>query len=213
MIRWSLPLCLAILLASYVAAALPQGKKLVVVATIPPLAALARAVGGDRVEVVYIVPGTSDPHQYAPTPRDIELASSCDLFIEVGKEPFLKSLPAERGRERITWSDWMKAGLKVEGGNPHYIWLYPSNAVKAARLIAEKLAELDPAGAHEYASRAATFEEAVGELVEWCKSYIRAHGAEGAAVVAVGAHFVPLLEFLGFKVVGPLLESEGRSPS
>ncbi|HDD34162.1 MAG TPA: ABC transporter substrate-binding protein, partial [Thermofilaceae archaeon] len=72
MIRWSLPLCLAILLASYVAAALPQGKKLVVVATIPPLAALARAVGGDRVEVVYIVPGTSDPHQYAPTPRDIE---------------------------------------------------------------------------------------------------------------------------------------------
>ncbi|RLE85560.1 MAG: hypothetical protein DRJ67_08675 [Thermoprotei archaeon] len=213
MIRWGLPLCLVALLASYIAAAAPQGGKLVVVATIPPLAALAKAVGGDRVEVVYIVPGASDPHQYAPTPRDVELASSCDLFIEVGKEPFLKSLPAERGRERITWGDWVSAGLKVEGGNPHYIWLYPPNAVKAVGLIAEKLAELDPAGAREYARRAEAFSESIEELVEWCRSYIRAHGVEGATVVAVGSHFIPLLEFFGFKVVGPLMVGEGRSPS
>ena len=202
-----------IILLAHAALAQPRDSKLLVVTTIPPLAALVKAVGGESVEVRYLVPCTSDPHQYAPRPEDMELASKCDLFVEVGKEPFLETLPGERGRVRITWSDWVSSGLSIEAGNPHYIWLYPPNAVKAAYLIAKRLAKLDPAGAALYVARANAFAEEVQHLEEWGRGYVSVHGVGGATVVAVGSHFIPLLKYFGFRVIGPLTVSEGQAPS
>jgi len=187
--------------------------KPLVVATIAPLAAIASEVGGAEVDVEYIVPVTSDPHQYVPTLEDAELAMQADLFLEIGKEPFLKSLPADRGRIKLTWRDWIDAGLYVEYENPHYIWLYPPNVVKVAQLIAEKLSLLDPQNKEFYIRNAEKFAGRVERLKEWGLRYVESHGVSGAPIVAVGSHFIPLLEFYGFKVIGPLLMGEGQMPN
>ncbi|MGB9631653.1 MAG: metal ABC transporter substrate-binding protein, partial [Candidatus Methanodesulfokora sp.] len=103
--------------------------KMKIVATIPPLASIAREIAGERAEVYYIIPTSSDPHQYSLSPKDVSLVESSDLFISVGTEPFIKKLSAKRA---LSWDDWIKAGAIVKDGNPHYLWLYPENAVKIA---------------------------------------------------------------------------------
>jgi ABC-type Zn uptake system ZnuABC Zn-binding protein ZnuA len=122
---------------------LKADEKIKIVATIPPLASIAREIAGDRAEVYYIIPTNSDPHQYSLSPRDVSLAESSDLFISVGTEPFIKKLNVRRA---LSWDDWIKAGIVVKDDNPHYLWLYPENAVKIAETIERKLEEIDPLG-------------------------------------------------------------------
>ncbi|RLE81763.1 MAG: hypothetical protein DRJ51_03165 [Thermoprotei archaeon] len=205
-----LVLVLVLTTISYVRA---EPRKILVVATIPPLAAIAEEVGGERVEVAYLVPGTSDPHQYAPTLRDINLVMACDLFIEVGKEPFLNSLPEKRGKVKLSWNNWTNAGLLIRDGNPHYIWLYLENVKKVARLVAKALAKLDPEHSEFYLARANKFAAKIENLEKWIRAYVRAHGVGEETVALIGSHFIPLVESIGLKFMGPLLESEGQTPT
>src|SRR5690242_9933451 len=58
--------------------------KLVVVATIFPLADWARQVGGDRVYVATLLPAGASPHTFDPGPRDMRLISRSSLFLKAG---------------------------------------------------------------------------------------------------------------------------------
>lgn len=58
--------------------------KIVVVATILPLADWARQVGGDRVFVQVLLPAGTSPHTFDPTPRDMRLISRAKLLLKVG---------------------------------------------------------------------------------------------------------------------------------
>lgn len=61
----------------------PDGKT-VVVATIFPLADVARNIGGDRVEVVTLLPGGASPHTFEPTPRQMQQVARAGVLIKVG---------------------------------------------------------------------------------------------------------------------------------
>ena len=60
--------------------------KLRVVTTTTDLAAIARAVGGDKVEVAAIATGREDPHFIAAKPSYMMAARKADLWIRVGLE-------------------------------------------------------------------------------------------------------------------------------
>jgi|GEM_PF-1218035 len=195
--------CLIALAASHALAAPdPKGAsgQLLVVSTIAPLGAIAREVGGDRVRVEVLVPAGGDPHTFVPEPRHRELVFRSDLFLSVGREPFLKML-GEGGRIRLSWDDWVGAGVRVRGGNPHYIWLYPPNAKLVAEAVYRALARLDPDGEPYYRSRLEAFARRVDELSSWASAVVSAYGVEGAKVALAAPHFEPLVEFLGFEVV------------
>ncbi len=187
--------------------------KVVVVATIPPLASIAEEVGGGRVEVKCLVPPGSDPHQFALRPSDLAAFANCDLLIAVGKEPFLGAIPEGACRLTLSWEDWERGGVYVRSGNPHYLWLYPRNAAKVARVICSALSQLDPEGAEYYEGRLAEFEQRVEDLLEWIERYVQAAGIEGEKVVLIGSHFEPLVECMGLKAIGILAEREGEVPS
>lgn len=57
-----------------------------VVATINPLAMIAREVTGDIVEVSSIVPSGATPHGFEPTVSDVATAQQADLILAVGGE-------------------------------------------------------------------------------------------------------------------------------
>ncbi|MFB3094832.1 MAG: metal ABC transporter substrate-binding protein, partial [Candidatus Acidiferrales bacterium] len=88
--RWlTAGLCLWVLAPAPASAA----SKLRVVATTEDLAALAREVGGDRVQVEAIARGYQDPHFVDPKPSFILKLSRADLLIFVGLQLEIGWLP------------------------------------------------------------------------------------------------------------------------
>lgn len=65
--------------------ALPEAEgKVVVVATIFPLADWARQVGGERVYVETLLPAGASPHTFDAAPRDMRLIAQSQLFLKTG---------------------------------------------------------------------------------------------------------------------------------
>ncbi len=65
-------------------AAAPAAERLRVVATIPDLADIARAIGGDAVEVKALARGTENAHNVLIRPSTINATARADLFLQVG---------------------------------------------------------------------------------------------------------------------------------
>jgi len=157
----------------------PALAALQVVTTTEGLAAIAREVGGEDVEVQALSRGVQDPHFVDANPtlalklRDAALLVDVGLELEVGWLPPLvnQSRNAEiqpGGRRRLTAAGAVSAldvptgpvdrslGDLHSGGNPHFL-TDPRRAVQVARALGARLGELDPAHAAGHAERAAAF--------------------------------------------------------
>ncbi|RLG42554.1 MAG: hypothetical protein DRO05_00795 [Thermoproteota archaeon] len=215
--RWATLLLLIVALilisSATLLGAFCKGDGLTVVATIAPLGSIAREIGGEKVRVIVLVPSNSDPHQYAPKPAEAELVRTCDLFICIGKEPFLGQFPEERLGSTIGWTDWINAGVYIPRENPHYLWMYPENAKIVARVIANKLSSLDPENSGYYLKNLEVFEEEINSLEEWIKKLRKQNDVEGEKVLLGGAHFEPISEILRLNVLGVIIKGEGKLPS
>lgn len=97
MLRYLLILALAL-------GVLPARAALNVVASVPEWAALAQAIGGDRVKVFAATHGLQDPHRIEAKPSLIARARNADLVIATGAELEAGWLPLvlrESGNARV----------------------------------------------------------------------------------------------------------------
>ena len=139
-----------------------------VVASLPNLGAIAREIGGDRIDLTVIASGVQDAHFVDPKPSYIVKLRAADLLIvngldlEIGWIPPLtqgarngKVLPGGPGyvdaSTGIPVVEIPSALSRAEGdvhpyGNPHYLG-DPLNALTVAGTIAEALKKADPANA------------------------------------------------------------------
>jgi ABC-type Zn uptake system ZnuABC Zn-binding protein ZnuA len=78
------------------AAAGPPAAKLNVVTTTPDLAALARVIGGDAIDVRVLAKPTEDPHFVDAKPSHIVTLNRADVLIEGGAELELGCHPSAR---------------------------------------------------------------------------------------------------------------------
>ncbi|AQQ69287.1 high-affinity zinc uptake system protein ZnuA [Microbulbifer agarilyticus] len=138
-----------------------------VVASIAPLAMLAREVAGDAAEVHQLVQG-SDPHHYAPSVNDRLTIEAAPLVVWMG--PALESVLA-RQMALVTEERQLEllddTGLfEFDGSDPTdpHLWLRPRNAAAIAAQIAERLSTLDPQQAQGYRQRARDFSRAMANL-------------------------------------------------
>jgi zinc/manganese transport system substrate-binding protein len=173
------PRPLSLLLAALLAAPASASAALRVVTTTEGLAALAREVGGDRVTVESLSRGVQDPHFVDANPMLAVKLRDADLLVDVGLELEIGWLPPlvnqsrnaaiqPGGPHRFTAASVIQvldvptgvvdrsSGDLHPGGNPHFL-SDPRRGLLVARAIAAKLAQLDPAGAAGYQSRAAAF--------------------------------------------------------
>ena len=174
---------LAVLLAGIAALAVPAraAAALRVVATVPGLAALAKEVGGDKVDVESLSRGTQDPHFVDANPmlavklRDADLLVDVGLDLEIGWLPPLVNQSRNAhiqpgGSRRLTAASVIQVldvptgpvsraqGDLHPGGNPHFL-TDPRRAGQIAAAIAGKLAEIDPANAGSYGQRNQEFQK------------------------------------------------------
>ena len=160
-------------------------EKLQVVTTIETFADFARRVGGNEVEVQSLSHGYQDPHFVEAKPNLVVILNRADLLIRVGLDLEIGWLPPlvvgsrnagiQRGQSGDLDLSTMIDPLDIpttkvdrsQGdihplGNPHY-WLPPVNAVRCARGIRDRLAELRP-------QRKAYFDEQFRKFVDDLKA-------------------------------------------
>ena len=214
------------------AAATPFAGKLNVVATTPDLAALAREIGGDLVEVKALAKSTEDPHFVDAKPSHIVTLNRADVLIEGGAELELGWMPPllESARNtkigagapgRIMASDGIRM-LEVPTtldrskgdvhalGNPHFL-IDPVDAKIVAAQIAEHLAQVDPKSADVYRANLKKFNIAVdAKLVEWQQQLAP---FKGAKVVTYHNDFVYFAERFNLKIIETLEPKPGIAPS
>ena len=90
----ALALLIALPLGGLGTSAAQSGQRLRVVTSTVVLADLIQQVGGDRVEVMTIVPPGADPHTYQPTPGDVQKILGANVAIWNG-------LGFDEGAERL----------------------------------------------------------------------------------------------------------------
>ncbi len=161
------------------------GARLRVVTTTTDLAAIARAVGGDKVEVSAIATGREDPHFIAAKPSYMMAARKADMWIRVGLELEIgyEELILDGSRNpriRIGTPGHLDASegiLRLEVptqridramgdihplGNPHY-WIDPLNGRIVAKNIAKRLERLAPEHADYFDEQLKSFQRELDE--------------------------------------------------
>ena len=142
--------------------------KLHVAATFYPMADFAAKVGGERVEVICLVPAGTEPHDWEPSPDDVITIQTADLVVSngAGIDAWLDDVLASLGSEApatVCTSDGLTL-LKTEHGTDPHLWLDPANAKLQAQAIAEALARVDAEGAHSYQDNVAAYVQALTDL-------------------------------------------------
>jgi zinc/manganese transport system substrate-binding protein len=152
-----------------------------VVTTTEGLAALAKEVGGDKVQVESLSRGVQDPHFVDANPMLAVKLRNADLLVDVGLDLEIGWLPPlvtqsrngdiqPGGRRRLTAASVVQVldvptgpvsraqGDLHPGGNPHFM-TDPRRAGQVAAAIAGKLAELDGRNAASYRERNDAFQK------------------------------------------------------
>lgn len=164
----------ALLLASLLSA------KPVVIASIAPVGYLAKAVGGDKIEVQSLAKG--DVHSFEPKPNDMKAVAKASLFIAAGlefEEAWIPRFKASAKNLVVVQSDAKIAKLKEEHAghaehddqheahaDPH-VWLNPMLAITMARNISDALIDMDKANKDFYLKN---FQKLMNDLLAFDKS-------------------------------------------
>lgn len=217
--RWlTAGLCLWVLAPAPAAAA----SKLKIVATTEDLAALAREVGGDRVQVDVIARGYQDPHFVDPKPSFILKLSRADLLIFVGLQLEVGWLPplitqSRNRRVQVGAPGYMDVSqynqildiptgiiTRAMGdvhplGNPHY-WLDPENGRRSARAIQARLAQLRPEDSAYFQQRFEDFSRRLAEAEKRWDQQMAPY--RGTQVVSYHRSWPNFIKRFGLVVVG-----------
>jgi|YelNatPaOPRAMG01_1025707.scaffolds.fasta_scaffold02845_9 zinc/manganese transport system substrate-binding protein len=225
------PLSAAILLLA-VGSALAQ-PKLNVVASLPDLAALAREIGGQAIQVTSLATGLEDPHFVDPKPSFVRVLNRADLLLEGGAElevgwlpPLVDSARNPKIRRQGPGNFVAAEGVRLlqvptgpldraQGdvhplGNPHFL-LAPDNCSIVARRLAETLSRLDPTHAAIYQTNLAQFQARLDQKVaQWRQSLAPFRGTK---VVTYHKSFDYFLDYFGLELVGTIEPKPGIEPT
>jgi len=203
-----------------------------ILACTPEWGALAKELGGDKVNVYTAATALQDPHRIEARPSLIARARNADLMIctgaqlEIGWVPLLQT---QSGNAKIQTGQpgYFEAASAVSliekptsvdraagdvhpDGNPH-LHLDPRNIAAVAAALTERMASLDGAQASYYRTRSQDF------LARWKEATTRweakAAPLKGVPVVVYHKDLSYLLKWLGLREVGALEPKPGIPPS
>jgi len=151
--------------------------KPVIVVTTYFLEDFARQVAGDGATVVNLLPDETNPHTYEPSPKDLELINSADIFVfnGAGLEPYAarvaKTLPQSvRVIEASAGITLAEAEDKDHGAYDPHVWLNPMMAKKEILWIKNALISVDPVNSAYYQERTSEYYTKLDELDEYIQN-------------------------------------------
>lgn len=225
-------LCLLLLSLSVLTPGASQANDtLSVFACEPEWAALAKQLGGDRVDVYSATTAKQDPHHVQARPSLIAKARRADLLVCSGAELEIGWLPLllrKAGNSRIISGEGQffaadyvekleipkeldrRHGDVHAEGNPH-VHTSPVNILIIAEQLSERLAVIDSENAVHYRSAFSSFDARWREAVKRWQA--RMSVLDGVRVVTHHRYWSYLNEWLGIELVATLEPVPGVSPS
>lgn len=214
------------------ASAISTQAKLKVVATLPDFAAVAREIGGDKVEVTTMAKPTEDSHFVDARPSFVVQLRTADVLIEGGAELEIGWLPpllqnarnpkiatGQPGRVQAAQGIRLlgapttltrAAGDVHAQGNPHFM-IDPIIAKAVAQHIAQAFAAVDPPNAAFYEANYKKFETTINaKLQEWGAALLP---FKGQPVAAYHESWVYFAHRFGFNIDIFLEPKPGIPPS
>ena len=157
----------------------------IVVATFSVIGDMLANVAGSHVGIKTIVGPGGDCELYQPTAADVATVAAADaVFLndlneefEPWLEPLLKQaqfktakVVASRGVHTLTAEEEHPiSGRQLPAAVDQHAWLDPRNGTIYVRNIATALAQLDPANAADYRSRAASYGNEIRAVDDWAR--------------------------------------------
>ncbi len=224
-----------VLLLAAILCAVPAGAqgKLAVVTTTEDLTAIAREVGGDRINVEALARGYQDPHFVEAKPSFILKLQKAEVLIVVGRELEIGWLPpliqqSRNGKIQPGGEGYLDASLharildiptgqvtRAMGdvhplGNPHY-WLDPENGKVIAKDIADKFSQLRPNDRATFQQRLADFTTRLDAAEKGWMAQMSPY--KGTKVVTYHQSFTNFADRFGLNVIGYVEPRPGIPPS
>jgi zinc/manganese transport system substrate-binding protein/manganese/iron transport system substrate-binding protein len=142
-----------------------------VVTTTTQLTDFARAVGGSHVRVYGVLKANVDPHDYEPSPADLDALAKADVIVKngIGLEKWFDStIKSAAPKGQIVDASAGVAIRKGEGdkeaaGDPH-IWHSPLNAAMMVTTIEKALEHADPGDAGAFKANLASYKDKLTKL-------------------------------------------------
>ena len=209
-------------------APLAAAEPISVVTTTADIAAIVKAVGGDRVAVDSIAKGYQDPHFVEAKPSYVRIVNRARMLFNVGLELEVGWLPLLIQGSRnpslvvVDLSPGISVLEKPSGpisraqgdvhplGNPHY-WLDPRNGVIMARRVAQELKAVAPGETATFEQNLKSFENDLSaRRKRWEEQMAPLRGTE---IVTYHKEWEYLMRWLGLSIIGYVEDKPGIPPS
>ena len=217
-----------LLLLFFVPAFAHAAEPILVVTTTTDVAAIVKAVGGERISVESIAKGTQDPHFIEAKPSYMRVMNRArvlfytGLQLEIGWLPLLVQGARNRSLAQVDLSQGISVLERPTGpisraqgdihpeGNPHY-WLDSRNGLVMARRIAQELKAVAPGDAALFEQNLKNFEADLSRRRQ--KWEERMAPFRGAEVAAYHKQWEYLAHWLGLSIIGYVEDKPGIPPA
>lgn len=201
--------------------------KLSVATTVEPLTNIVYNIGGNRIELVGIVPPGTDSHTFEPAPSDAVRLAKADVVFVNGlflEEPTVKLAKAnlkkgaeivQFGENTIKPQDWVFdfSFPQAEGKpNPH-LWMNPIYALRYAEIAKDTLSRRDADNAAYYAQNYAAFKTRIEALDANIQKTIESIPANNRRLLTYHDSFAYFAPRYGMKVIGAIQPSDFAQPT
>ena len=184
-----------------------------VVATFSLVGDLARAVGGERVEVRDVMPAGADPHRFRPAETDSALFPSADLVLSLGLglerhlSPLLDAVAAEKDLvavgQRIP-ADQLRYPDALAGAPDPHVWHDPRLWIWPVAAVTEALVAHDPDHRDVYQANSQGFLRRIGDLDAWVTEHLALVPPERRVLVTAHTAFEYLAARFAFATAAPV---------
>ena len=204
---------------------------MIALATLPPLGAMVRDIGGERVAVTVLVPAGQSPHTYEPSPSQLVQASKARLWFTLASGVEFEVNHADALRENNPGMTIVECSERVEllgptacthadhdhhdhghaddhgTADPH-IWTSPANARAMAYNVLSELIHVDPDHEDYFRENYAGITTALDGLEARLDELLAGH--KGASFLAYHPSFGYFARDYGLKQLA--IEEDGHQP-
>ena len=206
-----------------------DANKLNVVTSVAPITNIVQNIGGDKINLIGLVPEGVNSHTFELVPSDAIKINDADLVIidglnletdvekvtqnAISKNPTIQLL--KLGDNTITKDQWMfDFSFPKEKGNPNpHLWLNVEYAMKFANLTRDRLIEMDSSNSQYYIQNSNKYNNLLKQLDEGIKKSIDTIPAENRKLLTYHdswAYFAPRYDMT---VIGAIQASDFSDPS